>query len=84
MRTGRARTSDRIERDTAVEARGRPVPAGRIPAEERRALAIRQSLRWAERAAREGDDERARSWLAMVAPPTSARPGRSAPPSRDD
>lgn len=48
------------------EAHGRPGPGARIPAEERHALAIRQSLRWAERAAREGDYDRALSWLSMV------------------
>ena len=37
----------------------RPAPAARIPAAERHALAVRQSLRWAERAARERDYERA-------------------------
>jgi hypothetical protein len=41
-------------------------PAGRIPPAERHALATRQSLRWAERAAREGDFERALSWLSML------------------
>ena len=41
-------------------------PAGPISAAERRVLAIRQSLRWAERAAREGDFERALSWLMTV------------------
>ncbi len=48
------------------EAGRRPGPGARIPAEERHALAIRQSLRWAERAAREGDYERALSWLSTV------------------
>lgn len=46
-------------------ARG-PGPAGRIPAAERHALAVRQSLRWAERGAREGDYERALAWLTMI------------------
>ena len=41
-------------------------PAARLPAGERRALSVRQSLRWAERAAREGDYERALSWLSIV------------------
>jgi hypothetical protein len=41
-------------------------PAGSIPPAERRVLAIRQSLRWAERAAREGDFESALSWLTTV------------------
>jgi hypothetical protein len=41
-------------------------PAARLPAAERRALSARQSLRWAERAAREGDYERALSWLSMT------------------
>ena len=41
-------------------------PAARLPAAERHALSIRQSLRWAERAAREGDYEHALSWLSMV------------------
>ncbi|HEX7290349.1 MAG TPA: hypothetical protein VF250_04390 [Conexibacter sp.] len=41
-------------------------PAARLPAAERRALSVRQSLRWAERAARERDYERALSWLNMV------------------
>lgn len=41
-------------------------PAARLPAEERHALSVRQTLRWAERAAREGDYERALSWLGAV------------------
>lgn len=41
-------------------------PAARLPAAERRALSVRQSLRWAERAAREGDYEHALSWLGAV------------------
>jgi hypothetical protein len=48
------------------ETHTRPGPGARIPAAERHALEVRQSLRWAERAAREGDYERALSWLAMV------------------
>ncbi len=48
------------------EVRRRPEPGGRIPAQERHALALRQSLRWAERVAREGDYERALSWLNLV------------------
>lgn len=48
------------------EARQRPAPAARIPPADRHALAVRQSLRWAERAAREGDYERALSWLTVV------------------
>jgi hypothetical protein len=47
-------------------ARPRPMPAGRIPAVERHVLSIRQSLRWAERAAREGDYDRALAWLELV------------------
>jgi hypothetical protein len=43
-----------------------PAPAARLPVAERRALSTRQSLRWAERAAREGDYERALSWLSLV------------------
>jgi hypothetical protein len=46
--------------------RRRAAPAGRIPAAERHALALRQSLRWASRAAREGDFERALSWLSTI------------------
>ena len=41
-------------------------PGGRLPAGERDALAIRQSWRWAQRAAREGDYERALGWLQLV------------------
>src|SRR6185312_8579200 len=41
-------------------------PGIRIPFDERHALAVRQSLRWAERAASEGDYERALGWLRMV------------------
>jgi hypothetical protein len=41
-------------------------PAARLPPAERRALSARQSLRWAERAAREGDYERALTWLNMI------------------
>jgi hypothetical protein len=43
-----------------------PAPGGQMPPAERHELAIRQSLRWAERAAREGDYERALGWLTMV------------------
>lgn len=49
-----------------ARSRSRPAPAGPIPAVERHALAIRQSLRWAERAAREGDYDRALAWLDMI------------------
>lgn len=49
-----------------VNGEGRLGPAGRMPAGERHVLAIRQSLRWAQRCAREGDYERALGWLAMV------------------
>ncbi len=48
------------------DVRHRMGPAGRIPERERHTLAIRQSLRWAARSAREGDYERALEWLAMV------------------
>lgn len=41
-------------------------PAARLPAAERRALSVRQSLRWAERAAREGDYDRALSSLNSI------------------
>lgn len=44
----------------------RPGPGARIPAAERHALAVRQTLRWAARAAREGDYERALAWLTTV------------------
>jgi hypothetical protein len=51
----------------AVRRRSPPAaPAARLPAAERRALSVRQSLRWAERAARERDYERALSWLSVV------------------
>jgi hypothetical protein len=43
-----------------------PAPAGRIPISQRRVLARRQAFRWAERAAREGDYDRALSGLALV------------------
>jgi hypothetical protein len=46
--------------------RQRAAPGARMPAAERHTLAVRQSLRWAERAARERDYERALGWLAMV------------------
>jgi hypothetical protein len=45
---------------------GPAAPAARLPAAERRALSVRQSLRWAERAAREGDYEHALSWLNTI------------------
>lgn len=48
------------------EPHRRPGPGAWIPAAERHALAIRQTLRWAERAAREGDYERALSWLNLI------------------
>jgi hypothetical protein len=48
------------------EARKRSAPAARIPPADRHALAVRQSLRWAERAAREGDYEHALSWLDVI------------------
>ncbi|HEX4805711.1 MAG TPA: hypothetical protein VFU94_07400 [Conexibacter sp.] len=50
----------------AEEHRSAAGPGGRIADGERHALAVRQSLRWAERAAREGDYERALGWLRMV------------------
>jgi hypothetical protein len=48
------------------QSRRAPAPAGRMPADERRALATRQALRWAQRAAREGDYERALGWLHTI------------------
>lgn len=54
-------------------------PAGRIPRNERDALAIRQSLRWATRSAREGDYERALEWLSLV----ERTEGQLSPPWRD-
>lgn len=47
-------------------ARLRPAPAGRIPTVERHALSTRQMLRWAARAAREGDYDGALAWLDLV------------------
>jgi hypothetical protein len=47
-------------------SRSLPAPAGRIPTVERQALSIRQSLRWAERAAREGDYDHALAWLETI------------------
>lgn len=47
-------------------SKGPSGPGIRIPVDERHALAVRQSLRWAERAAQEGDYERALGWLRMV------------------
>jgi hypothetical protein len=41
-------------------------PGSRMPADERHALATRQSWRWAQRAAREGDYERALGWLQLI------------------
>jgi hypothetical protein len=46
--------------------RSSAAPGGRLPAGERHALAIRQSWRWAQRAAREGEYERALGWLQLV------------------
>jgi len=48
------------------ERNGTTGPGISIPLDERHALAVRQSLRWAERAASEGDYERALGWLRMV------------------
>lgn len=48
------------------DARSVKGPAGRISEGDRATLAIRQSLRWASRSAREGDYERALEWLSMV------------------
>lgn len=56
--------------------RQRPAPAGRISMGERHVLELRQSLRWAERIAGEGDFERALEALAAVergGDPLSAR-----------
>jgi len=62
------------------QARRAPAtPAGRLSACERRALAIRQSLRWAQRAAREGDYESALGWLSMI----ERTEGRLAPEWRE-
>ncbi|MBS1868477.1 MAG: hypothetical protein JSS99_02335 [Actinobacteria bacterium] len=67
IRAARAAADPRLG-DGAVrsDAGRRAAPAGRISADERHALAIRQSLRWAQRAAREGDYDRALAWLRMV------------------
>lgn len=60
------------DRATRVDAAGRGAdetrqgPMARISNDERQELAIRQSLRWAARSAREGDYERALEWLQMV------------------
>lgn len=48
------------------ENRKRQGPAKGLSAGERHELAVRQSLRWAERSAHEGDYEQALSWLATV------------------
>lgn len=48
------------------DTRARRGPGGGIPPSERSALAVRQSLRWAERSAREGDYERALAWLSQI------------------
>ena len=55
-----------LERGTVRRPSPPAAPAARLPAAERRALSARQSLRWAERAAREGDYERALAWLSVV------------------
>jgi hypothetical protein len=67
-------SSGRVRRD----ARAATGPASRIPTSERDALAIRQSLRWATRSAREGDYERALEWLTLV----ERTEGRLSPPWR--
>lgn len=58
------RSASAAARQEAREGTGGP--GDRIAADERHALAVRQSLRWAERAAAEGDFERALAWLRMV------------------
>jgi hypothetical protein len=55
-----------LRRGTVRRPSAPAAPAARLPAVERRALSVRQSLRWAERAAYEGDYERALSWLSVV------------------
>jgi len=55
-----------LRRGTVRRPPAPAAPAARLPAGERRALSVRQSLRWAERAAAEGDYERALSWLNIV------------------
>lgn len=50
-------------------------PAHEIPAAERHELAVRQSLRWAEAAAAEGDFGQALSWLATVEAVEGGLPG---------
>jgi len=55
-----------LQRGTVRRPGSPAAPAARLPAAERRALSVRQSLRWAERAAREGDYEHALSWLGVV------------------
>lgn len=55
-----------LRRGTVRRPAPAAAPAARLPAAERRALSARQSLRWAERAARERDYERALSWLSVV------------------
>lgn len=58
----------RRQLDTGIvrKGRNRPGPGGMLPADQRHALEVRQSLRWAARSAREGDYERALTWLTMV------------------
>jgi hypothetical protein len=55
-----------LRRGTVRRPAAPAAPAARLRTSERRALSARQSLRWAERAARERDYERALSWLSVV------------------
>lgn len=55
-----------LQRGAVRRSAAPAAPASRLPATERRALSTRQSLRWAERAAREGDYDGALGWLSTI------------------
>jgi len=54
------------ERVVLAPGRERAAPAARMSAGERHALALRQSLRLAQRCADVGDYDRALAWLSMI------------------
>jgi hypothetical protein len=63
---GSRREEQRAGERPAPGDRARAVPAARMPAAERHALALRQSLRVAQHFASVGDYDRALAWLGMI------------------
>lgn len=63
---GTTRNEQIVEWAQGAERRRRRGPGEALSPQYRHDLAVRQSLRWAQTAAAEGDYEEALSWLATV------------------